>query len=515
VERLCKLEIPVHAAEILRKEISMNLNGSIQMVSNMKISIQYKLFAAMLFATLSVVGLMTIVIQWSFDRGFLEYVNIEEQEEINRLAQQLEEYYSQHQTWQGLLDNPLEVLKIHALTLPKSKTKHRANEFLKDGKIADRILHSLKEKDERRRHPIQRTLILDINGGIIFGQKLEPKLPHLIPLMYNEKQVGSIGLYPPKKFHEVKQLMFVERQNSVVLMAGIAAVIITVGISLLLAYSLTKPIRKLSFAANKLIEGDYSIRISNNSRDELERLSSDFNTLATTLEENEVQRKLWVSDIAHELRTPLTSLKGEIEALQDGIRSPGQRTYDNLHKGVVRLERLVEDLYDLNRSDIGAFTLMIKQIDLCSLVESEVATFQQAAKQAGLRLLVNNTINPIMVPGDMQRLQQLISNLLTNSIRYTDRGGLVTVSVRIEDSFAVIEVEDTAPGVPDDALPRLFNRLYRVERSRNRALGGSGLGLAICQQIAHAHRGSIVAQHSAAGGLHITVSLPLTEEITA
>lgn len=468
----------------------------------------------MLTATLVVVGFMTTVIQWSFDRGFLEYVNVEEQREVNNLALQLEEYYAKHTNWEQLAQDPLQVLRLHALDLPQEKIKHARHDLKERKEIPEWMNHAKGEGDDHRRHPIERIVILDEQGQIFFGKKMNNQLPHLLPLLYQGKQVGSIGIYPPKELSETNQLMFLGKQKVVILSTCIAAILITIIVAMTLAYHLTKPIRKLSHAAQKLIEGNYRVRVTADSSTELNRLAYDFNVLAKTLEENESQRKMWVSDIAHELRTPLTGLKGEIEALQDGIRKPNQRTYDNLHKAVLRLQRLVEDLYDLSRSDLGTFTLVTRSVDLYHIVADEVAAHLAEAEKAGLTLTINRQNISVPILGDTERLQQLISNLLTNSIRYTDRGGNISVTVYAKDAKAILKVEDSAPGVPDEALPMLFNRLFRVEQSRNRTLGGSGLGLAICQQIVQAHNGTITADHSSTGGLKITAQLPVDREQT-
>lgn len=466
----------------------------------------------MLCAALAVAGYMAAVIQWSFDRGFLEYVNLEEQSEIKRLAQLLEAYYEKHQSWDTLVDRPLEILKIHALTMPEGRKRDRLLELAERGNLPDWILKPEGKEGKELRHPIQRTLVLDADKNILFGQKIGSKLPHLIPLHFKDNQIGSLGLYPPKKITETHHLLFVEKQKLVILMVGIASIFITIGISLPLSYHLTKPIRNLSQAARHLISGDYSTRVRADAADELGRLSRDFNTLAATLEENEIQRKLWVSDIAHELRTPLTTLQGEIEALQDGIREPGKRTYDNLHKGIMRLGRLVEDLYDLSRSDLATNSITPEHLDFNRLVENEITTFRHEADRAGLTLELNNPSSSTPIWGDEQRLQQLIGNLITNSIKYTQQGGLIKVALQKTDSSVQLDIQDTAPGVPDEALPKLFNRLYRVEKSRNRSLGGAGLGLAICLQIVKAHHGTINAKHSTSGGLWVQVSLPLAKE---
>ena len=484
----------------------------------MKLSIQYKVFTAILFATLTVAGYMVFVIQWSFDRQFLEYIDTQEQQKIKQLAQLLETYYEKYQGWQTLIDNPVVVLEMYALTLPEGGRRDR---FLDKGKqraLLDWVMNPPKNDGEIKtlRPPILRTLLLDNEQKLLFGQKTGDQLPHLTPIMYQEKQVGSLGLYSPQTISETYQVLFVKKQKFIILMVGVAAIFISIGISLPLSYHLTKPIRRISRAAKKLISGDYSTSVGKNGKDELGRLSQDINTLAATLEENETQRIQLVSDIAHELRTPLTSLRGEIEALQDGIRKPGQRTYDNLHQGVMRLSRLVEDLYDLSRSDQGILSIFPEELDFYSLVEHEIDSIRYEAERAGVSLIFNATQppkHPCLVHGDKQRLQQLVSNLLTNSVHYTDEEGEVKVSIQSSASSIQLDIQDTEPGVPDEALPLLFNRLYRVDQSRNRDLGGSGLGLAICIQIVKAHNGTITAQHSPAGGLWMQVTLPHGQEL--
>ena len=478
----------------------------------MNISIRNKIFAVLFSATLLIVIFMSCVIQWGFDRGFLEYVNIEEQEEIQQLARKLEEYYSRKLSWNELADNPLKVYTMHAEILPPGKSQRLLNNLGRKKHLDSEKKEPDDNQEKKHRYPIQRTVILDEAGKIIFGDKLYAKLPHMTPLLHNGARVGSIGLYLPQKLFESNQVTFIEKQTTFIIMAFLASMVIAIAFSMFLAFSLANPIRRLSSAAGKLNDGDYSVRVSVGYRDELGQLSQDINTLANTLKKNQEQRERWVSDIAHELRTPLTSLKGQIEALQDGIRTPDQRTYDRLQHGVNRLERLVNDLYDLNLSDVGAFAVVKNEVSINEILEMELIACRPAAEQAGLQLRVNSSPAELTVYGDSQRLQQMISNLLTNSVRYTNRGGEISVILRKEGTSAVLEIEDSAPGVPDTSLPRLFDRLYRVEESRNRALGGAGLGLAICREIVAAHGGTVAARHSSSGGLHVIVTIPLLDE---
>jgi len=480
----------------------------------MKLSIQYKLLAAMFCATLAVVAYMAVVMQWSFDRGFLEYVNLEEQKEVNRWAELLEVYYAEYQNWDTLIEQPALMLRYHALTMPEGPRRERILEMLAKKRIPKWILDPPEDEGKGVSPPFERTVMIDGAQNLIYGKKRGTSFPKMTAIMYQSTEVGSIGIYPPKQYSETHQLLFVKEQKLVILLTAVAALFIIIGIALPLAYHLTKPIRRLSETTRKLKSGSYETRIDNAANDELGQLAGDINALAETLEDNEIQRRQWVSDIAHELRTPLTSLQGEIEALQDGIRTPGSETYARLHRSVSRLNRLVTDLYDLSRYDVGTLSIFSEDVDLAKLVRNEISAVGYEAEKAGIQFEFNRfeETAAMMIEGDRQRLQQLVGNLLSNAISYTEHGGTVTVTLTDSNDSVVLDVQDTPPGVPDEALPNLFNRLYRVDRSRSRNLGGSGLGLAISEQIVLAHNGSITSRHAPQGGLWIQAILPREQD---
>eukprot|EP01032_Pedospumella_encystans_P028457 gene28457-32142_t len=249
-------------------------------------------------------------------------------------------------------------------------------------------------------------------------------------------------------------------------------------------------------------------RIEVGSNDELGHLAKDFNRMAQTLEHTERARRTFMADISHELRTPLAVLRAELEAIQDGIRPTTAQSVDAMHAEVGRLGKLVDDLHDLSLTDIGAMTYRRTPIDVATVLRTAVGGMQGRLEAEGLELRVHVAPAPLSISGDERRLQQLIANLLENSLRYTDRGGVVQVRADRHESGVRIVVEDSAPGVPLDKLEKLFERFYRVEGSRNRASGGSGLGLAICRNIVEAHEGRIQAQASPFGGLRIVIDLP-------
>src|SRR5690606_33000223 len=216
--------------------------------------------------------------------------------------------------------------------------------------------------------------------------------------------------------------------------------------------------------------------------------------------------------ISHELRTPLAILQGELESMQDGIRPLDRDAIDSLHHEILHLSTLVKDLHELSLSDLGALVYAKERVNVTEILEQAVDMQQQLANRHGITVTLDIKAQQdddiIEVLGDPNRLQQLFDNLLTNSFRYTDPGGELRISLREDHNHVVIEWYDSAPGVNDSDLGQLFERLYRVETSRNRAKGGSGLGLAICQNIVVAHEGTIAASHSPLGGLKLTIVFP-------
>jgi two-component system sensor histidine kinase BaeS len=230
-----------------------------------------------------------------------------------------------------------------------------------------------------------------------------------------------------------------------------------------------------------------------------------------TLEKNEQARRQWVADISHELRTPLAVLRGEIEALQDGVRQPTPAAVASLHAEVLRIGRLVDDLYQLALSDIGALNYRKDRVSLTGVLEDALEAFRPEFERKGIVLQYAPPPREILLFADPERLHQLFANLLENSLRYTDEEGRLEVALGQERGMAILTLRDSAPGVSAADLERLFDRLYRVEGSRSRASGGAGLGLSICRNIVEAHGGDIAAVSSPLGGVAVTVKLPLNE----
>jgi two-component system sensor histidine kinase BaeS len=266
-------------------------------------------------------------------------------------------------------------------------------------------------------------------------------------------------------------------------------------------------------ATHRLAGGDYTTRVAAGRRDELDRLAGDFNVLADSLQRAERSRRDFIADISHELRTPLAVLRSELEAIEDGVHAFDRHSLASLQNEVAMLNKLIEDLYELSLSDVGALSYRKVPADIGQLVRASVDAMRESfrAKQIALSLTLpeasgdgSNESAGMVFQVDPARFVQLLKNLLLNSLRYTDPGGSVCVSVSVGPHGWQLDIQDSLPGVPAEALPHLFERLYRVDESRSRQSGGAGLGLALCRAIVTAHGGTTIARPSPLGGVWIT-----------
>lgn len=477
----------------------------------MKVSITQRMFVAILAAACLAVISMFLIMHWSINHGFLRYVNGLEQTRLTRLAEGLEESYAESGNWDLLRSNPDRWRKLVEASLPEEDVPsprrepgaHREHPYRKEG-------HPPLPPHMVRRFST-RVLLLDSEKELLFGPAAFTRDISLKPLYHQDRIVGYLGLLPRRQLSDERQLRFLKEQKLALALVAGMVVLVAGALSLPLANRLIRPLRALAAATHRLAAGQFDIRVPVTSSDEVGHLARDFNSLAMALEKNEQARRQWVADISHELRTPLAVLRGEIEGIQDGIRQATPDTISSLHSEVMRLNRLVEDLYQLSLSDVGALTYRKEMLNLSEILTQSVESFRPdfAQKKITVRLNIPANAAPPLF-GDRERLRQLFANLLENTLKYTDGGGTVDISLDQSSTRATVDLLDSSPGVQEADLNRLFERLYRTESSRSRATGGAGLGLAICRNIVEAHEGSIAARRSPLGGLWIKIDLPLT-----
>ena len=300
--------------------------------------------------------------------------------------------------------------------------------------------------------------------------------------------------------------------NEALMYAALAAMVAAVALSLYLSRSVIAPVHAMSLASQRIADGRYDERVQVRGEDELAQLAVRFNQMAGKLDQVESMRRRLIGDVSHELRTPLTAIKGSMEGLMDGVLPATQETFQQIHTEADRLNRLVDDLQELSRVEARAYELEIRPLDVFSLVRTVT---KRLASQAELKhILLDIELAPDLprVLADEDRAVQVLTNLVGNALQYTPENGKVTIFAKRIDHEVQISVRDTGTGIPPEHLPHIFDRFYRVDKSRSRrAGGGSGIGLTIARALVEAHGGRIWAE-SAGEGLGSTFRFTLPPE---
>ena len=354
----------------------------------------------------------------------------------------------------------------------------------------------------------RRTSLLTLNGEVIAGR---PGLSGLASLkrdvVVDARTVAVVAVMPLPRPAEAADLQLLRTLRFDILTSAALAVVGALLLALLIATLFARRIKAVGFVATRIASGDLAARAPADGADELARLGADLNRMAVALETQEGMRRRWLANVAHELRTPLTVLRGEVEALQDGVRVVTPQALQSLADEVVHLGRIADDLHLLAMDDLDALPVAFTEVDVAALAARAVERWAAAATRAGLQLTVLAPA-PAWAMADASRLQQVLDNLIANSVRYTDSPGRIAIQISATTASVILSVDDSAPGVPQAKLAQLFEPLYRVDPERSREKGGSGLGLAVCRAIVRSLRGEIRATPSPLGGLRVAVSLP-------
>ena len=343
------------------------------------------------------------------------------------------------------------------------------------------------------------------------GPLISPGEPGLIerPVRVGATVVALVRMRPVPAASEANERQFLRSQYVGLLATAGALLMLALASALWLARSWVRALGAVQTATARIADGELDVRVRIERSDEIGDVVRNVNAMADSLQRIEGARRRWLADLSHELRTPLTVLRGDIEALVDGVRPLGAQAMTRLRDEVLHLSVLVEDLHLLALSDLQTLRCQFTHADAVHIVQRTLDRHARSAAAAGLTLTWPGPPPPaMMVRCDVVRMEQLLGNLVQNSVRYTDAPGRIEIGLQPGPAGWAITVDDSAPGVPEADLGRVFEPLYRAEGARNRHGGGSGLGLAICAAIVQAHRGGIRAQPSALGGLRVRVELP-------
>ncbi len=470
-----------------------------------------KILLALIGSTLLALLLVTLLSRTALQRGFVEFLEQQEEQQLHNLVPELAGLYRRRGDWDDLARDPRRWMRLLVKTRPEGvrPPDEVPPEFMRPpaqqgGRMADQAAMT---RDAR--HLWRRMFLLDENSRWVAGARFGRAEPtRLVAIEVDGKTVGWVGFRAAEAIVAPEARRFLAYQSRALLLSLLLALALASALGYLLARSLSRPVMRLRDTVQELTRGRFAARANVGSGDEIGELARHVNRLAETLEKNESVRRRWTADTAHELRTPLAVLQGELDAVKDGVRPFTTATVTSLQEEVTHLVELVEDLQTLALADAGALNIRLQSVDLAYLLRQVLEAFTERIATAGLQ---SETRLPehLEIVADPQRLRQLLHNLLENSCRYTHPGGKVRVTLTGGKNSVELEVEDTAPGVAPEHWQSLFDRFYRIEPSRNRTRGGSGLGLAICRNIVEAHGGEIRAADSPLGGLSIRVSLPL------
>jgi len=471
-----------------------------------------KLFLVILTTCIVLLISMHWAVRVSFERGFIDYIKRGNEQRLQLLSDALAEQYAQHGNWRFLRNNDRFIFQIlRSFEHDNNEDKMPPGPPGPDGGM-DRGPGP--DRGGMPPHGWRTQFwVIDQNARVLVGPR--EAVPHdgtRRGIIVNGMEVGAVIASPVERLTRNTDINFDQQQRRTSwLIVGLATLLAALA-TFPLARGLIAPVRRLVEGTHKLAAGDFSTRVPVTSGDELGKLAQDFNQLASTLEKNQQMRRDLMADISHELRTPLAVLRGELEAIQDGVRKFTPESVTSLQAEVATLTKLVNDLHQLSMSDEGALAYQKSSVDLISLLEIAADAFRERLASRGLTLNLALSGNATVF-GDPDRLMQLFNNLLENSLRYTDSGGQVLIRTTLSPQHIVMEFADSSPGVTDEQLTKLCERFYRTEGSRNRASGGSGLGLAICANIVTAHGGRLDVGHSPFGGVSIKVELPLERAI--
>lgn len=413
---------------------------------------------------------------------YLEYDDTAHQQRVNEvLVGLLQTYYTEHRRWDGV----------------------------------QTLLEQLGEVTSTR-------IILADQYGLIVADSRKEALGRILPLSRINKNAyllventlaGAVVVYGSpwiKPGAETGPSDFVGSVNHYLIVTVLAVGAVALLLTLALAHRISKPMEALTLAVRNLGKGDLHQRVKIRSKDEIGELATAFNAMADHLAQIEQLRRNLVSDVAHELRTPLSCILGYLEALQDGVAVLTPELIASLYEEATLLRRLVIDLQELALADTGHLKLVRRPVFLAELAEQAVGIFQPQAINSDLMIKMDIPPDLPSVDADSERIGQVLRNLLKNAITYTPEQGEITIKAAARDSEIQVTVADTGIGIEPEHLPYLFDRFYRVDRSRTQATGGAGLGLTIVKQLVEAHGGRVWAQSTPGKGTAFVFTLPTT-----
>jgi two-component system, OmpR family, sensor kinase len=450
-----------------------------------RISLGLKLAVVVAIAVAVVTAAVAVAFQRSAERHFQGYLNQAVRIRARALVPELVRYYARYGEW--AYTEELEATVTGGMGMPRGGSPDPG---------------------------FVRMVLTDADGVLVAGAPgrrgiriASDLLDRGLAISSNQRVIGYLVTFAGTRETDLVLGLSRSLMWGGVLAAGVAIILGSV-----VTHQMLRPLTDLSQAADSIAAGNLEARVEVASDDEVGDLARRFNEMAGALQRDKVLRRTMVADIAHELRTPLAVMRGQIEALQDGVFGTTPENLQPVYEQTLLLTRLVDDLHELSLAEAGHLPMEIGAIDVGDLVRKSLAGFAGQASERDATLLADVEDGLPAVRGDAQRLEQVLNNLISNALRYTPKGGSVTVRAHAQDGGVRVEVEDTGDGVPEEHLDLVFERFYRVDPARDRSAPHSGLGLAISKQLIEAHGGRIGVENAPDAGARFWFWVPAFKE---
>lgn len=465
----------------------------------MKISLVKKLSIGFILAVLGSIILASAISNYTVGNKFKDYLVDEHKTKVDNVVKIIADLYSQHeeiskintdeiQRYAELQELYIEIKDTNNNTIYTSGKSHLQNKRMMGNMMG----------------PMMGNMMRNLSG-INMGEYTENKYP----LNVDNKESGSIIIgYFGTSYLSSASVSFIGTLNRSFIIAAIVALIFGIIISIVISKQISKPLAKITETANEMRNGNLNVRVkSNTNTKEIIELSNSINYLAETLKSQEMLRKRLTSDMAHELRTPLTTLRTHVEAFMDGIWEPSNERFQVFYEEIERLTKMVDTLSDLAKLEQTNITLNKIKTNISDELDKIIDTYKPLYIKENYEL--TSIIDPnIMAIVDIDKFKQIINNLISNSYKYLNHKGKVTVVLKKENQSILIKIIDNGIGIPEKDIPFIFERFYRSDLSRNKNTGGSGIGLTITKAFVEAHGGKIYLESTVNVGTTFTVELP-------